>query len=124
MGVNPESQNSSETNIIMTGISLIPIVVPIILAVKFKNIISMFRNTGTTNPQNAKTLEELNLRPRIIFYRLVKRGVLIETISERYYLHEDNLREYSTERRTAIILFLVFLISLVLLDAFVMNLRF
>lgn len=59
----------------------IPIIVVILIMVKFRNIINSFINSSTTNASTAKTLDELNIRRGGIFNRLQKRGVIIEVMA-------------------------------------------
>lgn len=105
----------------MTGTSTIPGMVAIIVALRFKFFVRRFTDTGTTNPQSAKTLEELNLRRRMFFNRLLNRGVLIETSPGRYYLDENNLIEYKKVRRTWALIILGILILIILFDSYLFN---
>lgn len=63
----------------MTGTSFIPIIVAIIVVAKNKKIINRFKNTDTTTADTAKTLEELNIKRRLIFNKLFNRSILIKT---------------------------------------------
>jgi uncharacterized membrane-anchored protein len=105
----------------MTGTSFIPIIVAVIVVIRFHRFISRFKDSGTTTPKTAKTLEELNLKRRLIFNRLLYRRVLIEISSERYYLNEENLIEYYKARRIRMIVISGILILIILIDALVMN---
>jgi hypothetical protein len=71
----------------------------VIVAVKFRKMISRFLDSGTTSPRNAKTLQELNIRAGLMFSRLLKREVIIEPVPGRYYLNEENLATYRHSRR-------------------------
>lgn len=101
----------------MTIIPYFPIAIAIIVAIRVKRFINQFRNTGTTTPQTAKTLEELNLKRWVLFYRLLKQNVIIEIGTERYYLHEENLAEYSRTKRKTVLLFVAALILIMFLFA-------
>jgi hypothetical protein len=105
----------------MTGTSTIPVMAAIIVALRFRLFVRRFIDTGTTNPQAAKTPEELNIRRRILFNRLLHRGVLIETSPGRFYLDEINLIEYKKVRRTWALIILGILIIIILLDLLLVN---
>ena len=93
----------------------------VLMAAKFKKLIKSFRNSGTTSPRTAKTLEDLNIHPRRIFRRLLNRGVINEAGSGRYYLNEANLDEYNKVRRIRMIIIFGILILLVLISVFVLK---
>ena len=104
----------------MTLIPYIPVLIPLIVAMNVRKNINRFRNTGTTTPQASKTPEELNLRRSLIFQRLQRRNVIIETSPGRYYLHEDNLAEYVKAKRTLVlIIFAVLILILLLLSVYI-----
>jgi hypothetical protein len=99
----------------------VAVMVAIIVAAKFKKLVNKFIDAGVTTPKAAKTLEVLNIRPGLMFKRLMNRGVIIESGPERYYLNEENLVEYHQKRRFRILIFLGIIIILILLDVFIMN---
>lgn len=105
----------------MTGTSTIPVMVAIIVALRFKLFVRRFTDTGTTYPQVAKTPEELNIRRRMLFNRLLHRGVLIETSPGRFYLDENNLIEYKKVRRSWALIILGILILFILFDLLLVN---
>jgi hypothetical protein len=93
----------------------------VVIAVQFKKLIASFRNSGTTSPKTAKTLEDLNIHPRMMFRRLLNRGVINEAGSAKYYLNEANLEEYNQVRRIRILIIMGILIILVLIGVFVLK---
>jgi len=93
----------------------------VLMAAKFKKLIKSFRNSGTTSPRTAKTLEDLNIHPRRMFRRLLNRGVINEAGSGRYYLNEANLDEYNQVRRIRVMIIFGILILLVLISVFVLK---
>jgi hypothetical protein len=109
----------------MNPASQIPVttaaMVAVIIAVQFKKLIASFRNSGTTSPKTAKTLEDLNIHPRRMFRRLLNRGVINEAGSARYYLNEANLEEYNQVRRIRVMIIFGVLILLFLLELFVLK---
>jgi len=102
----------------MTGISFIPVMIVIIIVIRFKKIINQFKVTGTTTPRAAKTLLELNIRNSLIFKNLVRRNVIVEISPDRFYLQEDHLDEYIRARRMRMLLTIGILILLILIDTF------
>lgn len=95
------------------------IIVVVIVAAQFRKLISRFRDSGTTSPRTAKTIEELNIRHMRMFKRLLNRGVINEAGSGRYYLNETNLDEYHQARRIRVMIILGILILLFLIALFV-----
>ena len=100
----------------MTGAPFFPGIIAVIIVIKIRKIIQRFIETGTTSPPVAKTPEELNIRPRNIFYRLVRRKVLVETYSNRYYLDEEVLGEYNNTRRKIMYIVILILALLIFFD--------
>lgn len=100
----------------MTGTSFIPAMIVAIIVVRTKKIINQFKQTGTTSPQNAKTIGELGIRGNLIFRKLVRRGVLKEAAPERFYLSEENLDDYLRTRRLRAFLVLAILLVLIIID--------
>jgi hypothetical protein len=98
----------------------VAVMVAIIVAVKFKKLVNKFIDAGATTPKAAKTLEVLNIRPRLMFKRLLNRGVIIESGPERYYLNAENLVEHNKSRRVRMIIFIGFMIILILFDVMVL----
>lgn len=99
----------------------IAVFVFVIVAAKFKKLVNKFLDSGTTLPRTAKTLEVLNIKPGLMFKRLINKGVIIESGVERYYLNEENLAEYNKARRVRMIIFIGFLIILILFDVMVLS---
>jgi len=91
-------------------------IVTVILLVKFKKLINRFRDSGTISPRTAKALEDLNIFPRRMFYRLLRWGIINEAGSAKFYLNERNLEEYYQLRRIRIIIIFGILIILILVD--------
>lgn len=69
---------------------------------RLAHIVDPFRQKGATNPENAKTLEELGLPPRfemLLQRRLGKLGIFIE-VNGRYYLSEERVKQLNEQRST------------------------
>ncbi|MEI6901033.1 MAG: hypothetical protein WCL00_14240 [Bacteroidota bacterium] len=102
----------------VTGTSYLPVLIVIIMVVRTRKIIERFRSSGTTTPLKAKTLQELNLRSRMIVNRLVRRKLLVETTPGCYYLQENMLAEFYQKRRTHFIVILLVIAILVIADIY------
>lgn len=107
----------------MTGTSIIPSLVAVIIIAKINKFIQRFIATGTTSPNTAKTLEELKLDKRVAFRKMLKHKVIIETNPNRYYLSEENLEKYRNTRRTIMSVIIIILAILILIDALFLNFR-
>jgi hypothetical protein len=92
--------------------------VTIMIVAKFKKLIRKFQESGTTSPKTAKTLQELRINPRFMFNRLVRRGIINEAGSGRYYLNESGLDNYNQSRKIRVIIVLAIIIILVLVGMF------
>jgi hypothetical protein len=102
----------------MTGTPFFPGIIAVILVIKIKKIIQRFLDTGTTSPPAAKTPEELNIRTSLLFQRLLRRKVLVETFAGRYYLDEEALQEYNNTRRKIMITVILVIALLIVFDYF------
>ena len=114
----------SKKQITMNFIPFIPIFIPLIVAMNIRKYLNRFRNTGTTTPQASKTLEELKLRRSLIFKRLLQRNVIIEIGFERYYLHEENYKEYSRKKRIAVLIICAAMILIILIIMILSGIKF
>lgn len=101
----------------MTGTSFIPAMIVAIIVIRTKKLIKLFKQTGTTTPRSAKTVDELGTRHNLIFRKLVRREVLKEASPERYYLSEENLEDYLKRRRLRVFIVLMILLGLIIIDA-------
>ena len=99
----------------MTGISSIPIIVAIIVVLRTRRLVNRFKNSGAMNEKNAKTLEELKISRRLIFRKYLFHDVVIE-FSNKYYLNEQNLKDYRNKKRIILIpiVLIIILVSIVL----------
>jgi hypothetical protein len=101
----------------MTGTSIIPTIVAVVIITKIKKFINRFKETGTISPQTAKTLDQLNLERRFIYRKLFKHEVIIESSANRFYLHEGNLIEYNNKRRMVMFIIISILAIIILVDS-------
>lgn len=109
----------------MNPASQIPVstaaIAAVIIIAQFKKLINRFQHSGATSPKTAKTLEELSVKPRRMFRRLLNKGVISHAGAEKYYLNETNLQEYNQYRRIKIIIVFAILIALFLIGIFVLK---
>ena len=108
----------------MNGTSFLPALVAILILVRIRKIIEKFKSTNTKSPGASKTLDVLNIKRSFIFKRLLKRGVLIETNYNRFYLDEENLITYNNRRRRIMIAVVLVMIILILVEIALMKYRF
>ena len=100
----------------MTGTSLIPIIVVIVVVVRTGKFINKFRVSGAVNEKNAKTTEELGINKRFLFRKYLSLGIIIES-NNKYYLNEQNLSNYRNRKRRILIPVLIIItVALILLD--------
>jgi predicted transcriptional regulator len=86
------------------------------VAAQFRKIVRLFQTHEAYSSSTARTTEELGVRHNLIFRRLVRKGVIIESGSGKYYLYKDRLEQY-TQMRRKIALFILLAIALALLIA-------
>ncbi len=94
-----------------------------ILALKTKRIIRFFRKAGAVTLLAAIRPEEVNIKKRLLFQRMVKKNVLIDVGDGKYYLHEENYSKYRKNRRRKALYILV-LLGLLLYFFFVSSRHF
>lgn len=97
----------------MTGTSFIPIIIVILLVIKTRKLLDRFRKSGAINKENAKTLDELEISPRLMFRKYLSYSVIIET-NGKYYLNEQNLINYRSKKRIILIPLLVILCIIII----------
>jgi hypothetical protein len=87
-----------------------------IVAAKFRKIVRSFQTREAYSSSTARTIEELGVRHSLIFRRLVRKGVIVESGSGKYYLDKDRLEQY-TQIRRKIVFFILLAIALAVLIA-------
>ena len=92
----------------MTGTLLIPIIIIIVVVIRSQKLINRFRTLGAINEKNAKTPDELKMNKQLIFRKYLLYSVIIET-QGKYYLNEQNLKNYRARKRMILIPVLVIL---------------
>ena len=82
-----------------------------VVAAKRRKIIKRFISAGAVSAQTACTREELKLRNRLLWSRLLKSGVIVET-NGKFYLDKNRLEEVQQQRRKVLIPLLLIIIVL------------
>lgn len=78
---------------------------------KAKKIIKHFNEAGAYNQNSAISPDRSGLRKGFIFKRLVRKGILMETTENRYYLDFENLQHYRATRAKRISFILILFIT-------------
>ncbi len=80
--------------------------VPLIVAVKLRQIFAAFESHGAASPDMAMSFADLGIRESHLVRRLVSQGVLLPTTEQRYYLDRQAQGEWrqARQRRVAVIL--------------------
>lgn len=89
-------------------------IVPILL-IRMKRIVRTFRRAGATEPGRALVPSEHGLREEFAFRRLVRSGVLVAVNPQRWYLNEEAEAQYQRRRQRAIVIVLIFGLTLLFL---------
>jgi len=76
-------------------------VAAVVLA-KERRMVGRFRMSGAVSPQQARTLEELGIKPGVILRRLRERAVVRKVGEDRYYVDELSWEAVRRSRRRAI----------------------
>lgn len=100
----------------MTGSSSLPIIIALIVLIKTRSLVNIFKNSGAINEKNAKTLDELKISRKIIFRKYFFHKVILE-FNNKFYLNEQNLKDYRTKKRMILIpLALIIILGSIFLD--------
>lgn len=91
-----------------------------IIAAQQRQAVRAFRERGCTTPDTARPLEELSVRKNFAIKSLIRRGVLREVESDRYWLDDSAWEALSVQRRKFVTILLVlmaiFVVVSLLLD--------
>jgi hypothetical protein len=74
--------------------------VALVISVKMRKIFAAFEEKGAVRPETARELLELGLEESRILRRLQRKGVIIATQDQRYYLSQQGLDGMKSARRT------------------------
>jgi hypothetical protein len=96
-----------------------PLVSPMVIAAKIHKYFRRFENAGATQADKSKTLLSLGLHEGLLFNRLIRNRVFIESAPGYYYVSRENYDRYrSVRRRRAFIILGGLVLFLVLASYF------
>ncbi len=84
-----------------------------------KRIMNAFREVDATSPDRARTKAELHIRSRVIFNKLISRGVIKQVSGDRYYMDLQAQANYLRRRRLLILVATAGVVIIALIAAFV-----
>lgn len=87
----------------------------LIIAVKRKKLVKLFREAGATDREHTVTLEELGVRHSWIFDQMLHDGVFQVTDAGRYFMNDATAVEFLHRKRIRAVVFSVILILLFLI---------
>ena len=82
-------------------------VAAIAVAAKRKRIYNLFRLAGATTASGAKSLQEIHVAESRMLHRLIRRGEIVATGQNRYYLDETAVQSGRRKRITIMVLGIV-----------------
>jgi hypothetical protein len=84
-----------------------------------KRIMNAFRETDATSPDRARTKAELRIRSRVIFNKLISKGIIKQVSGDRYYMDLQAQGNYLRRRRLLILVATAAVVIVALIAAFV-----
>jgi hypothetical protein len=87
--------------------------------VKTDSILNAFKKNDALSPERAKTKAELHIRSRLIFNKLVSKGVIKQVSGDRYYVDLQAEQRYLRRRNTALVVVIGTVITIAIILAFV-----
>jgi hypothetical protein len=86
-----------------------------VIAIKIRKIIDRFEQSGAVTPDRSLPLDKIGVSKRFLLRRLIRHGVIMEVMQDKYYLNKENLAVYNRNRRTrAGILLLLIIVALLI----------
>jgi hypothetical protein len=83
------------------------------------NILKAFKRNDALGPDKAKTKVELNIRSRLIFNKLVSKGVIKQVSGDRYYVDLQVEQRYLRRRNTVLVVVVGTVIIIAIIAALV-----
>ena len=84
-----------------------------------KRILNAFKKNDALSPDRAKTMGELDIRPRWIFNKLISKGVIKKVSGDRYYVDVQAQERYLRRRNTALAVIVPIIITAAIIAALV-----
>ncbi|MBS4056961.1 MAG: hypothetical protein KKD74_03290 [Bacteroidetes bacterium] len=91
------------------------------IRVHVNRMIQKFRDKGALSAETARDLDELEVKRRQLFHRLVQRRIFIEAAPQKYYLNQPKLLIYNKKRRIMVITILLFTIYLLITGIYLLQ---
>ncbi len=88
----------------------------IIIAMQNK-CLRRFLEHNALSPDQAKTVEELGLRKNPFFNRFLRRGILVQTSEDRYYMIPEKAEEFKRQRKRHVFIALAVILAAIALIA-------
>jgi hypothetical protein len=83
------------------------------------SILKTFKKNDALSPERAKTKAEMHIRSRLIFNKLVSKGVIKQVSGDRYYVDLQVERRYLRRRNTILVVVIGTVITIAIIAAFV-----
>jgi hypothetical protein len=84
------------------------------IAHKLRKIMATFEEHGAVRPESARTLQQLDLKDSRLLRKLQKRGVVVATQDQRYYLDRTGMERYRSAKRTRVLILTAIALAAVL----------
>ena len=84
-----------------------------------QGIMNAFTKTDATSPDRARTRAELHIRSKLIFNKLISKGVIKQVSGDRYYMDLQAQESYLRRRRLLILVGTAAVVIIALIAAFV-----
>jgi hypothetical protein len=75
-----------------------------VIHLKQNRLMRYFRAAGATSPATARTTKDIGCRQGWIFRRLVARGVFVPVGDGKFYMDEEEARDFVQRRRVKVLL--------------------
>jgi hypothetical protein len=82
-------------------------------------ILNAFKKNDALSPDRAKTKDELHIRSRWIFNRLVSKGVIKQVSGDRYYVDLQAQERYLRRRNTALVVVTCTVVTIAIIAALI-----
>ena len=79
-------------------------IIPMVVAARIQKYFTRFENAGALDPANAKSLQSLGLDRTILFSRMLRNQVFIESTPGKYYVVPENYLKFKSLQRKKLLL--------------------
>ncbi len=78
--------------------------------------IRVLRKLEATSAANSIKLEEYGLRKSLVFNKLLRAGIIVQTFNNQYYVNAAKEEEERRRRRTIVVMLLIVIISAIVIS--------